>query len=185
MTKEIICTNGMKTLVDDEFYPLLAQHNWYINMSGKKPYVITKLKTDQTTIWRCIFMHHLIMGSSTRTDHIDGNTLNNCKSNLRLATVQENGWNTKKRQRTSSGGPPSSQFKGVSRCNGAGGRVYWRVIIKLSKKGEVPAKFARLGPFDSEIAAARAYNEEIVKHRGAFSMLNVIPNPTDIEDQGA
>lgn len=176
MTKEIITTNGMICLVDDEDFVLLGRHNWYINYSGAKPYVITKLKTDQTTIWRCIFIHHMILGTSRRVDHIDGNPLNNQKSNLRMATVQENGWNTVKRMITSTGRPPTSLYKGVSKYVNTKGETLYRVQIKLTAKGVIPAKYMRLGPFKDEIEAAKRYNEAIVKIRGEWAMLNVIPD---------
>lgn len=52
---------------------------------------------------------------------------------------------------------------------------YRRVNIKTSKKGEKPATHVRLGPFDSEIEAAKAYNREIVKLRGKFAWVNPLP----------
>lgn len=173
--KEIVTTSGLIALIDDEDFPILGRHNWYINYSGEKPYVITKLKTDQTTIWRCIFIHHMILGTSGRVDHIDGNPLNNQKWNLRMANPQQNAWNTGKRMVTSTGNAPSSLYKGVSRCEGRNGRVYYRVMIKLTKKGEKPEKYARLGPFNTEIEAAKAYNAEIVKLRGDYAWVNPIP----------
>jgi hypothetical protein len=60
----------------------------------------------------------------------------------------------------------------------ADGSLYWRVLIKLNKKCEKPDRFIRLGPFDSELEAARAYNEEIVKHRGQFAWVNPLPENT-------
>jgi hypothetical protein len=171
--KIITCTNGMEVLVDAEDYPLLSRHNWYINWSKHRPYAITKLKTDQSTIWRCIFMHHLILGTAVETDHKDQNPLNNQKHNLRPSTRQQNGWN-KGKPRAGRFGEASSQFKGVcKRVNAAGETVYY-VLIKLSKKGEVPARHFRAGPFKDEVKAALVYNAEIVKHRGEFAWVNPI-----------
>ena len=56
------------------------------------------------------------------------------------------------------------------------GQAYFRVIIKLTKKGETPARFVRKGPYGTELEAAKAYNEEIVKHRGPFAWVNPLPD---------
>jgi hypothetical protein len=170
--KIITCTDGTEVLVDAEDYPLLARHSWYINYSADKPYVITKMKTDQSTIWRCIFMHHMILGGGSTTDHKNGNTLDNQKYNLRSATVQENGWNTRKRMVTSRGTPPTSLYKGVSRYTNTNGDFLWRVIIKLTKKNVKPEKFLRKSGFKTEIEAAQYYDEEILKLRGKWAFLN-------------
>lgn len=181
--KIIICTNGMEVLVDADDYPLLSRHSWYINYSKEKPYCITKLKTDQSTIWRCIFMHHMILGGGSQTDHRDGNTLNNQKHNLRPANHQQNGWNSVKRQRTCTGKPPSSQYKGVSKYTNARGETLWRVLFVLTKKGEKPVRHFRKSGFISEEAAALCYNDEIVKHRGTWALLNVINESKDVKPQ--
>lgn len=176
MVKEIICKNGEVALVDDEDYPLLSRFIWYMGSelraaTGGYPccFIYGKKNTRQQ-----IFMHQLVFGGVTNPDHIDRNKMNNQKSNLRNSTHQQNGWN-KGKPKGGRYGAPQSQYKGVARCVAADGRVYWRVIIKLTAKGIVPAKHARLGPFATEIEAAKAYNEEIVKHRGEWAWLNPIP----------
>jgi len=180
MNREISITwnNEVFTvLVDADSYSLLSRHTWYIMFSGdqKKPYAFAELyskKKGQERVKRMFYMHQMVTGSFTTTDHINGNTLDNRFENLRPATVQENGWNSIKRQVTSSGKPPTSQYKGVSKYTARNGCEYWRVIIKLSKKHEKPTRFVRLGPFTSEIDAASAYNDEIIKHRGKWALLN-------------
>lgn len=158
-------------MVDDEDYPFLSRFTWQQCGGG---YAGVKWPTPTKGSFILLYIHKLIMATHGLVDHINGNKLDCRKENLRVATYRENGWNTRKRMVTCTGKPPSSLYKGVSRCIAADGRVYWRVIIKLSKKGEVPPQFARLGPFDTEIEAALAYNEEIVKHRGEWAVLNDI-----------
>lgn len=172
--RELICSGGEIALVDEEDYPVAVRHSWVYTKGQKRPYVVTTLNATEGSK-KTIMLHNLLLGFSRYLDHIDGNTLNNCKSNLRPATVQENGWN-KGKPKGGRFGQFNSQYKGVSKHVGRAGNVYWRVIIKLSKKGEVPARFARLGPFDTEIEAARAYNEEVVKHRGKFAWVNPLPD---------
>lgn len=175
---EIVCSRGEVVLIDDEDYPVISRHSWAITYSEgnasshKRSYALTTLNTYEGAK-KTVMMHNLIMGFGKQIDHVNGNTFDNRKCNLRRATHQENGWN-KGKPKGGRFGKPASQYKGVSRCISRDGTVYWRVIIKLTAKGVVPAKFVRLGPFNSEIAAARAYNEEIVKHRGEFAWVNPI-----------
>lgn len=163
--KTIICTDGSKVLVDSEDYPILSRHSWYIiGHSNGMLYATTKMKTDMTSIKRCLFMHHLILGSSAITDHRDRNTLNNQKHNLRPATRCENEWN-KAKQKTSGGKPCTSQYKGVSLCHGR-----WRAQIKRN------GVLHLLGEFRNEIDAARAYNRKAEELSGEFVWLNPLPD---------
>ncbi len=178
MTKEIKINwkdEIFTVLVDDDSHSLLARHTWYIMFSGKGrlPYAFAEIYS-KTQGKRMLYMHQIVTGSYSTTDHINGNTLDNQHHNLRSATAQENGWNKGK---PSGGryGKASSQYKGVTRLVGRDGGVYYRVIIKTTKKGVVPAQFIRMGPFSSEIEAAEAYNREVVKLRGDFAWVNPIP----------
>lgn len=173
MTKEIVLFGGEIALCDDEDYPLLSRFKWSYN--GKEGNKYVRAGGDRKSGNQVGYYMHRLVCAGKSPDHINFNTLDNRKENLRIATHQENGWNKRKNRGCSTGNGCSSAFKGVMRCTGVNDRVYWRVLIKLSKKGEIPARFARLGPFDSEIAAARAYNEEIIKHRGKWAWLNPIP----------
>lgn len=172
MVKKIICkTDGAEILVDDEDYPILSRFPWYRGGAGKHPmtFIYGKNDTSQT-----VYMHQLIMGGMVGADHIDLNVCNMQKSNLRAATAQQNGWN-KGKPKANRHGQNTSKYKGVSKYKDADGSVWWRVIIKLTKKGEIPARFVRINGFETEIEAAQAYNKEIVKHRGKFAWLNPIP----------
>lgn len=172
MTKEIVCSGGEVVLVDDGDYELLSRHKWHytVNGSGTRSYVVTRLNTTFAKTVRTIFMHTMIMGFGFTFDHIDGNTLNNTKANLRKATWQENGWNAAKMKRVSGGRQPSSQYKGVMKSERG-----WMVQIKTTQKHERPTKFVRLGPFENESDAARAYNKKIVELRGEFAWVNPLP----------
>ena len=90
---------------------------------------------------------------STGIDHIDGNTLNNRISNLRLATYSENGQNRLAQRNSSSG------YKGVywhSR------RKVWESKIQLGKKQ------SHLGYFHDIENAKRAYQEAEEMYFGEF-----------------
>jgi hypothetical protein len=173
--KEIHIISKGKTfiaLVDDEDYPVISRHHWNIMFIGKqnRPYAFTRFYTDDDKKnGKTFLMHHMIMGSSRQHDHINGNSLDNQKSNLRPATYQQNGWNKGKQSRRDK--PSTSIYKGVFKSKDG-----WRVQIKTTMKGVKPAKFVRMGPFQEEIEAARAYNEKIVELRGEWAWVNPLPD---------
>ena len=86
--------------VDVEDLALVDQYNWHIQVAagGKKYW-----QTDNTSGRK--LLHHLLMGCKG-IDHIDGNGLNNHRSNLRVATHSQNMQNRKKWR-------GKSKYKGV------------------------------------------------------------------------
>lgn len=164
----------LTVLVDAEDYDFLSRHVWHLT-GANCFYAGTFFRSAKAEgRQNIILMHRMIMGGWAYIDHINGNCLDNRKCNLRIATHQENGWN-KGKAKGGRFGKFNSQYKGVSKHTTANGKVEWRVIIKTTAKGVRPAKFVRRGPFNSEIEAARVYNEEIVKLRGEFAWVNQIP----------
>lgn len=87
-------------------------------------------------------------------DHIDGCKTNNCLENLRLCTQQQNSFNS----RSSAG---KSKFKGVTSEYGK-----WSAYIKWNGKS------IRLGRFDTEEDAARAYDFKAREIFGEYANTN-------------
>lgn len=100
MAKKIPLGHGQFAIVDDEDYDIVSRYKWHTmaNGTGSHIYAATKLR-----------MHRLILDAPPgyMVDHINGDTLDNRRSNLRLCTNSQNQQNTLSR-----GG--SSQYKGVS-----------------------------------------------------------------------
>jgi hypothetical protein len=112
------------------------------------------------TAWEATLLHRLIMGfgpSDPRVDHIDGDGLNNRRSNLREATQGQNNAN----QRPQVG--KSSRYKGVSWFKPA---KMWRAYIKVG------GVISWLGYFHDEKEAAKAYDEAAVEAWGEFARPN-------------
>ena len=107
-------------------------------------------------------MHRFIMGvedSKVHIDHINHDTLDNRKSNLRLCTHAENGRNRKIQK----GG--SSKYKGV--CKRRNNMVKaFEASIKFNYKR------IHLGTFATELEAAIAYNKAALHYFGEFALLN-------------
>jgi hypothetical protein len=79
-----------------------------------------------------------------QADHINGDTLNNQRENLREVTYAQNQMNSRKR--TSSGQATSSQYKGVTRF-----RNKWHSTITIN------GRQTHLGTFDTPEEAHAAY----------------------------
>jgi hypothetical protein len=130
-------------LVDDEDYEYLRQWKWNFvaTANGRTCYAVrgTKEPNGKQT---SMFMHVVLLGKKEGyvTDHIDGNGLNNQRSNLRHVTVRQNAQNKHTAR--------SSKYPGVSLCK-ANGKWIAGVVIK----GE--SKF--LGSFSTELEAYQAY----------------------------
>ena len=80
-------------LFDAEDFHLVNKHTWYIDTTQ---YARTEYKENNCRIR--FHAHRFIMNppSNMIIDHIDCNTLNNCKLNLRIVTKQINQHNTRK-----------------------------------------------------------------------------------------
>jgi len=158
--KEIKLTQGKVAIIDDVDYAELSKYKWYARLEGKVYYAQRGVKKSngKRTIQR---MHRFLMNPSVGigVDHIDGNGLNNQRSNLRLCNQSENCRN----QRAVRGG--SSKYKGVD---------WFKLLNKWRAKIYVNHKSVHLGVFASEEDAASAYNNTAVKYFGEFAKPNEV-----------
>lgn len=107
-------------------------------------------------------VHRMILGltdSKIKVDHINGNKLDNRKSNLRIATTQQNGMNRTKIKKF------TSKYKGVG-WNKRNKK--WRAIIYLNNK------CIYIGAYKTELEAAKAYNKKAKELYGEFAKLNEV-----------
>jgi hypothetical protein len=147
----VTLTKGYEAIIDAADVPLVEGWNWYASVNGNAVYGKTKKGSKGVTIT----MHRVIMGNPDgfEIDHIDGNGLNNRKSNLRLATHCENNRNRKINKNNTSG------FKGVTWDNKT---AKWRAKIMLNYVTR------SLGYFDTPAAAYAAYVAASEKLHGEF-----------------
>lgn len=159
--KEIKLTQGKVALVDDEDFSYLNQFKWIAHKSSKTYYAARTVKNGNRR--KYISMHQVILKpmDGLKTDHIDGNGLNNCRNNLRYATHSQNIANAGKRRGA------ISTFKGVSPLpKFPGYDVRWRAFIRVNGHGY------HLGCFATEKEAAIVYDGVVKKHFGAFAKTN-------------
>jgi hypothetical protein len=157
--KTIEMKSGAVVLLDDEDHEVLSAYRWFARPGRHTCYAMRKRRVGGKDI--VVLMHRQIMAAPAGlvVDHIDGNGLNNQRSNLRLCTSAENIRNQPKRRVT------PSRYKGVFVC-GTTGRWFVKILAHNRQ--------IFLGRFASEHAAARAYNEAAQQFFGEFANLNVI-----------
>ena len=143
-------------IVDDEDYPRISVHKWFLAWKFGTPF-------SSATIWawiegKRIYLARFIIGETNTkkiVDHRDRNPLNNIRLNLRSCDIAESN-----RNRSGQIGS-SSRFKGVYKVNNK-----YRAQIKVN------GKIIYLGYFNSEVEAAHAYDEAAKLHFGEFAVLN-------------
>lgn len=157
--KTIELANGKGSVsVDDEDYEAVAAFGWclHVHRARKRTvrYAQANIKVDGT--WRRVLMHRFLLaaGRSSLVDHVDGNGLNNVRTNLRLANHGSNQHNS---------GPRTGKFKGVS----------WHAKAK-KWVAQIMANCVRrhLGLFVSEEEAAKAYDGAAKELHRDFARLN-------------
>ena len=149
--REIPLQNGLHALVDDDVYEWASRLRWRVVTNRGNLYAVRG--------HRSTYLAREIMGSPRAIiDHINGNTLDNRRANLRACSTAQNSYNQKKIPRT------SSHFKGVTWDKGI---KKWRAMIRFQKR------LSHLGSFASEIEAARAYDRAALGCFGQFARTNV------------
>lgn len=146
---------GKFVLVDEEDFTELSKYKWYGRLhKGKYLYAARDLAT--------IRMHRVITDAPKGmvVDHINHDTLDNRKTNLRVCTNAENSRNSHVKKTVSG-------YKGVypvTRSNS------WQAVVTVGYKR------VYLGIFGTREEAAIAYNKSALEHHGRFAHLNTIPS---------
>lgn len=106
--KKIPLTRGIFAIVDDADFDILSQWKWHALKAGDRTYyAVRSLPRRKGLPRQKIFMHRVILdclGSSLVVDHVDGDGLNNQRSNLRLVTQGQNSLNRKRLSTTNKSG---------------------------------------------------------------------------------
>lgn len=139
-----------KAIIDVEDIDKIKNHKWKARNNRNTNYYCDSNSAGQ--------LHRFILNLNKDNleivDHINGNTLDNRKENLRLCTNQENIRNCKVPKNNKSG------HKGVYWCES---RNKWSAQITIDNKT------IALGRFDNIEDAIKCRNEASLKHYGEFS----------------
>ena len=156
--KEIKLTRGKIALIDDGDFERVNQFKWYACLRRNSWYAIRSIHISSTPRKGTTFsMHRFIINppSNMEIDHIDGDGLNNQKSNLRICTGSQNHANTSRYCCNSSG------YKGIQFIKN-------KYMAGISKN----KRYYRLGRFSSSVQAALAYDKAARELFGEFARTN-------------
>lgn len=137
-------SKGMKTKIDKEDFERLSRDGflkWNAQIVGKKVYASKNVGRH-----RKVYLHRYLKDAPTGmvVDHIDGDSLNNTKANLRLCYHRDNIRNSKGKEGR------QSEFKGVSQQSR--GSRSWFAQISIGKE------HVSLGSYSCPEDAAKAYD---------------------------
>jgi len=165
--RKIPLTQGKFAIVDPEDYARLVKYKWRVcRTKGKNvTYAERSIRLPNGKYSR-ILMHREVLSLSKGQlietsegyviDHINGLGLDNRRANLRLATIAQNAWNSKKRN-------SRCGYKGVWFARDKG---LWRAAIVCNRRR------IHLGYFRDKRDAARAYDTAARTHFGEYAVLN-------------
>lgn len=147
---------GQVALFDEDDYGLFLSRNWSCTRTdGKSFYLYARGRGEKSGV--IDYFHRLVMGNPAgkKVDHINRNTLDNRRDNLRVCSDAESARNQ---------GPRTGGYKGVSR-NGRG----WAATIWVDYQRR------HLGTFPTPEEAAQAYDVAAAQLHGSFAYLNFPP----------
>ena len=154
--RKIPLTRGKFAIVDDADFKWLNQWKWHCDVYG---YATGRANRRGRGAPK-ILMHRLILDTpkGAETDHINHNTLDNRRTNLRVVNRNQNNWNQQKIKDRG-----TSIYKGV--CWNKK-RKTWQAQIAFKKKNSV------IGQFKTEHHAAVAYDLWADYLFGEYAKLN-------------
>lgn len=154
MMRQIPLNNGMTCMVDDEDFPLVSQFNWWADKDRNTYYAVTKVRQHDGHRKR-MSMHRLILSAKAdeTVDHENQNGLDNRRSNLRMATREENASNRR----------VGANYKGIYQSKKSS---RWYAVLTC-KQNRYRSKV-----FATPIEAAIAYDMMAIQYHGDFASLN-------------
>lgn len=159
-------SKGYFTIIDREDYDLAMSYgkwNIQIKPNGKK-YAIGFIYNGKGNTHSTRRLHRIIMKAQSheQVDHINGNSLDNRRCNLRITNALGNARNRAPQKRQ------KSKYKGVGYASNPGSKKkYWFArICRGNRKSKI------IGYYSDEISAANAYDQEALKCFGSFAFLN-------------
>jgi len=158
---KIPLTQNQYALVDKEDFDSLNKHKWSASFSPHRKTFTAVRATKTEGKWTSVIMHREIMEApkGMDVDHMNHNTLDNRKENLRVCTRAENSQNQLKSVTNTSG------YKGVHWHKG------YNSWVARIRKG---SKRIHLGSSKDVVEAAKMYNKGALKYFGEFAYLHKI-----------
>lgn len=155
--KEIPLSQGQVALVDDADYEMISALSWHAHKDKVLGTYYAVHNQGRKYGWHKIRMHRIIIGAKRGeyVDHIDHNTLNNCRSNLRICKAYQNQGNQVLRKDSKTG------YKGVKKArNGFTANI------------TVFGRHKYIGYYATAQEAADAYDKAAINHFGSYALTN-------------
>lgn len=154
-------TKGFETIVDLEDSKVVSGFNWtalVLSDNRVLPKVYAYRKVSILGKQTIVYLHRnlLFAPAGHEIDHINGNSLDNTRSNLRVVTKQQNKFNRGALSNNTSG------YKGVSWCKQ---KKKWKAAISVN------GKTLNLGSYEDIKEASFAYEEVSNYYHGHFGRL--------------
>jgi len=148
-------TRGFVAQIDADDLDKVAGYNWFAVVQGHGAYAVRRVSGVKGKGSK-ISMHRTILqvGENKQVDHIDLDGLNNCKSNLRIATPMQNTWN---------------RCRSAANTSGLKGVCWNKACKKWQSQIKVEGKRKYLGLFDTPELAYEAYCSAAKSSYGSFA----------------
>ena len=154
---------GLSVIVDDCDVPFCEARRIFLGASKKYPHVTLTIEGKKQPV----LLHRVLMGlkphDGLTVDHINGNPLDNRRSNLRVVTVAQNLASRRMNRKNKIG------FKGIAKTPAGRYSAFCCGVYG--------------GTHDTAEAAARAYDALARKMQGEFAALN-FPNDGEVSCLG-
>lgn len=150
-------TRGHVAIIDEADLPLIRTHIWAYQSGG----YAYRSEGPRGAV-KAVLMHRYLMQTPAGmdTDHINGNKLDNRRSNLRVATRAQNNVNRGLTPNNTTG------LKGVHAPEETIHGPVWLASIVVNDRG------VHLGRYASPEDAGRAYDIAAAQHFGEYAQLN-------------
>jgi hypothetical protein len=156
-----------KILVTTSDLKKFRECNWGVYKRGNYSFTLGYKPLSGNVGSLANYLLNVKKGSGLVADHINGNTLDNRRENIRIATASENAMNRAKQANS------KSKYKGVLIL-----KPYFSCIKYRDDNGKVKKRIRR---FDSEIQAAKDYDEQVELHFGKLAQNNFRKKKSVIE----
>jgi hypothetical protein len=160
--KLIPLTQGKFSIVDDLDFDLLSKFKWHIDNAGYAKRWVYQKTVNGKRLSMCELMHRAIMSApiGMDIDHVNGNRLDNRRSNLRICSRPQNSMN-----------------RGSNKNNTTGYKCVWPARGRFKTCVTVNKRRIYLGSFGTAAEAHAAYESAAKQQHGSFYKNNTITKP--------